>query len=1213
MQEPTQPEAPLVVATFLARFLADREASMEAPPATYEALFPGYEHVVRREYERLQEMHAAHVCEPDIAGSHLGKYRILRELGRGGQGVVYLAHDAELDREVALKVLPASLKNRGNVHRRFLREAEAASRLQHPGHCTVYERGTQDGIAYIAMQYVEGESLARRIALERERCVDPRRRSRADCLALARIVEDAARALHVAHEHGLVHRDVKPGNVMVTDEGRAVILDFGLVRRDDAAELGLTNAGDLLGTPYYMAPELLRDAPHLVDRRVDVYALGVTLYEALALEPPHHGPTRERVFQQILDEEPQPLETRVPALSRDLAIVTRCALEKAPERRYQTALDLAEDLRRVRTGEPILAVPPSALRRAMRIVRRHKTASAIVFTCTAFLLALGIWNARHNRELRNQMHVIEEQRRHLEERSHREREALDRSEAARLANRAEVLSLEDVEASLRAARLAFELSPNERTRTQLIEALRAYRARPAWNGASPPAHWVACDGRGTLLAIDATDEILVFDTTTREPAARIPCSAAEHALAEFSPDGTRLLVVRDNHIVRLPEDPLTIALHEARSGHLVATLPQHDGMVRVVAWSKDGKYVLTGDGTRGQALFGPDEEHGKDHAVRVFECATGTLVCTIPGHGDAVIAATFTADERTPADVSIASYGENDEFVVTNLEGRELRRARVDTDVRHGLPNAKASVFANGGKFLVRAQLDDVRLYDAALDTRSSIPLGSKWFLPSQKTTRALAMPGFRSPGASITASGPVYLLDLHRARLTTQFPTYGDIVLAATFRGDYDQEVLMMNADGSLRRFSSYGRELERIAGFGRGLRWATFTHDGKRVAVVTEEGRLHSWTIDEPGLVPVYERVSKQAWCAFDERGERLAVLGDEGFLIHDLVSGRTVMEKSTPGHRPRLATFDGTSSRVAVAFEDGHVEVYGVPEGECVHTLEATNTTPSWLRFTPGGDGMWIDRKHPALWTFADGTLQDVDETWARERRRIEEDANESARAIAQGHGDLTALMTATVIDHLTQSGFVQDVSSDGRIALELPLRRTTSGFVDHAGHEAAVFPIDVPERTMRLETESPIACGSLSTDGSFAVLGTRTGNAHVFETRSGHEIARVDHGEGLAWVALSHDGTLLLTASLDTQRDPSKAHRVRLWNVETRTRLVDLDLRDEEVHSVAMDGTGAWFAIVTGQGRLHAVPTHPERIVEGAHLPPLGDADRASLLK
>jgi len=330
----------------------------------------------------------------------IGPYRPLEELGRGGQAIVYLAEDTRLHRPVALKVLQGFGPLSEILLRRFQREAEVTSRLDHPGICTVYDAGVEKGIPYIATRYIPGETLARRLATARQQANGEAAPARSrsghvvissgggasqEIAALVLLIEKAARALHVAHEAGIVHRDVKPANIMVTPHGEPVILDFGLAADVSGEQQTLTQTGDLFGTPAYMSPEQLSAQRLRVDRRADVYSLGVTLFECLCLRRPFVAPTRQALYRAIQLRDPPDLCRLNAHVSRDLRVVLETALEKQPDRRYQTALDFAEDLRRVRELHPITARPVGTVGRLVRLARRRPA-----FAAVCVLLILGI-------------------------------------------------------------------------------------------------------------------------------------------------------------------------------------------------------------------------------------------------------------------------------------------------------------------------------------------------------------------------------------------------------------------------------------------------------------------------------------------------------------------------------------------------------------------------------------------------------------------------------------------------------------------------------------------------------------------------------------------------------------------------------------------------------------------------------------------------------
>ena len=328
-------------------------------------------------------------------------YEIIRELGRGGMGVVYLARQVELKRLVALKMILAGMHADVQMRDRFRREAEAVARLQHPGIVQIHEVGEHDGRPYLALEYVEGPSLARKILGN---------------IVAARtaggLTESLARAVSYAHQRGIIHRDLKPGNILLaksdvahglklgqtdTDCFEPKITDFGLAKQLD--ETGSqTQTGIVMGTPNYMAPEQAMGRPQMIGPAADIYALGAILYELLTGRPPFLADTGIETIRQLLDQEPVPPTRLQPRVPRDLETICLKCLEKDPRKRYDTADELAEDLHRFRVNKPIRARPVSLLERGWKWGRRRPTAAAllgVIILATCVLFAGSLWyNAR---------------------------------------------------------------------------------------------------------------------------------------------------------------------------------------------------------------------------------------------------------------------------------------------------------------------------------------------------------------------------------------------------------------------------------------------------------------------------------------------------------------------------------------------------------------------------------------------------------------------------------------------------------------------------------------------------------------------------------------------------------------------------------------------------------------------------------------------------
>jgi len=460
------PRIASVLAAYLADFEAGRHPSREqllrSHPEIAEALADWFDVV-----EFVQSAAASAIATsaqspaedalpPDTV---LGEYRLVREIGRGGMGIVYEALQVALGRRVALKVLPGTAALDPLRLQRFRIETHAAAQLHHPHIVPIFAVGSEHGSHFYAMQYIEGRTLAELILQQRRTSTSPLGEARSgpgpssrlqkgvndspagsgllvDAVgdgasdvspaglgasltgsfhgcrafrAFAKLAIQAAEALGYAHTMGILHRDIKPSNLLVDSRGNLWVTDFGLARLQD--EPGLTRTGDMLGTLRYMAPELVLGHRIVHDLRSDVYSLGATFYELLTKKPVLDGRNRQELLRQIAQEEPVAPRTLDPTIPRDLETIVLKAMNKQPDRRYATAQELVADLRRFVDDQPILARRPGVMERTLRWARRHKelvaTALAILVLTLAIspVITAAFWAQAHRAEVESQKRV----------------------------------------------------------------------------------------------------------------------------------------------------------------------------------------------------------------------------------------------------------------------------------------------------------------------------------------------------------------------------------------------------------------------------------------------------------------------------------------------------------------------------------------------------------------------------------------------------------------------------------------------------------------------------------------------------------------------------------------------------------------------------------------------------------------------------------------
>ena len=516
----------------------------------------------------------------------LGDHDLLEEIARGGMGVVYRARQRRLGRIVAVKVLAAGEFASAEARRRFLVEAEAAARLQHPGIVAIHDVGESDGLPWLSMDFIAGGNLA---ALVREQPLPSRQ--------AAEYVRAIAEAVQHAHDHGVLHRDLKPSNILLDPESGPRITDFGIARCGETGDL--TRTGEVLGSPGYTAPEQALGGT--ADARTDVYGLGAMLYHLLTARPPFQGPTLDAIVLQLREADPLTPRRLNPSVPRDLETICLRCLRKEPADRYATAREVAEDLGRFQRGEAIHARPISAFGKTWRWCRR-RPAVALLLALVVGLMGVVVVGS---------LAVAQRQVR-LEKR------AMLLAEAR--ANRAEGLAGGRTR-SLAALREAWAIQPSPELRNEAIASLALPEISlertlaPGDPQALPPASGASTDGRWTLHF--ESGELRVVEVESRQVSARFPDFPAR-PLAQLDNTGHRLAVVRSAGIVTIYELP---------SGKILHTLT-HSQSVSCLDWA--GEILAVGG--------------GPDRLIHIWDTATGQRLRRFSGHDSDIEALRFRPD-----------------------------------------------------------------------------------------------------------------------------------------------------------------------------------------------------------------------------------------------------------------------------------------------------------------------------------------------------------------------------------------------------------------------------------------------------------------------------------------------------------------------------------------------------------------------------------------
>ncbi|WP_145279392.1 serine/threonine-protein kinase [Tautonia plasticadhaerens] len=1026
------------------------------------------------------------------APAQLGDFRILREIGHGGMGVVYEAEQVSLGRHVALKLLPPQGTRDPDQRRRFEREARAAARLHHTNIVPVFGVGEHAGTPYYAMQFIRGSGLDKvldelkrlhdgtpastvnaagrgaprrdapaaavarslwtgrfepggtggesvpdgsadgrgpidvpvrteaepissptspddsrpsgtpalsssSVLLGQGEGTSPRSRKPTYGEAVARIGVQVADALDYAHAQGILHRDIKPSNLLLDARGTVWVTDFGLAKADDQQDL--THTGDLLGTLRYMPPEAFEGKS---GARGDVYALGMTLYELLAFRPAFEEKERGRLIRQVTTEEPERLGRLNPEVPRDLATIVHKAIHKEPARRYASAGELAADLRRYLSREPIQARSVGALERAWIWARRRPTAAALLLISGVAVVALGmvVTGLVYNARLKVAKDLAEVAR-------------MD-AERYRYFHHIALAQAAWNDGNLGRARQLLDDCPRDQRGWEwyCIDRLRhgALLTLTGHNG-FPGRNSVAFSPDGTLLAAACDDLVTLSDARTGRLLQSLTGHSGQVYSVTFGPDGNRLVSVGEDQTlrvwdvatgrevrppIRVPGGVLltvafspdgnriaaggeTLMVWEAATGQHVRTLPGHTAGVRTVVFSPDGTLIASigGDGfaklwdttnyrelhpalkaAKGRGFtvaFSPDGSRlatgGTDRAV-IWDVTTGSEVFVLPDHDNASDLA-FSPDGR---------------WLVTGGRGRvvrvwDLTTRQVARTFRGHTHEVTCIAFSPDGGRLVSASVDGtVNVWDMMTDQEPRPFAGhADW------ATCVAFSPDGTLLASTSRGSNTVKVWDTTTGQLRFAPEGHSDEVWGVAFSPD-GALLASASADRTVRLWdAATGQWRWTLSGHTAGVSRVTFSPDGRRIASTTGAfddrigpAEVKIWDVN--GLRDTRTLsglMTPVLGLAFTPDGTRLAAasLSDGTIVVWDTRTGK--VDLTLPGHTggsyplgTQSVTFSPDGSRIASGGWDNTVKIWDARTGGLLDTLRGHYAQVTAVAFSPAG---------------------------------------------------------------------------------------------------------------------------------------------------------------------------------------------------------------------------------------------------------------------
>jgi len=887
---------------------------------------------------------------------YFGDYELLAEIARGGMGVVYKARQVSANRLVAVKLILAGQLSSAEDVRRFRSEAEAAAHLDHPHIVPIFEVGEHEGQQFYSMKLVEGDSLSQHVG----------RLQHAPRVA-ASVLATVARAVHYAHQRGVIHRDLKPANILIDAQGQPHVVDFGLAKRVEG-DAKLTQFGAIVGTPSYMAPEQAEGRGKRVGPAADVYALGAILYECLTGRPPFKARTTLETIYQVVNKEPVPpsqLHARTP---RDLETICLKCLRKEPEQRYDSAAALAEDLRRWQAGEPIAARPVGRGERAAKWVKRNPLVAALGTLVVLSVLggASGVFvkylDAKEQEGIARRK--AQEAEDALSDRDAALTQARDDAEAMRkqLATSNVLLAQAAWDSNNPVvARERLEAVPPDLRRWEWHYLTRQYQGGIfTLNGHTGWVMGVAFSPDGTRLATGSADQTArLWDARTAQFLLELKGHTGWVTSVAFSPDGTRLATASSDKTARL---------WDARTGQLLREFKGHTEGLSNVAFSPDGTRLATASG---------------DDTVRLWDARTGQQLLECKGHTTLIVMSVTFSPDGTRLAAALGFTGRVRLWdartgqllleckgpcqvwdVAFSPDGTRLATANQDQTVR--LWDARTGQLLRECKghadivWSVSFNPDGTRLVTASQDGTARVwdARTGQQLLECKGHADGVLRVAFSPDGTRVATASKdktARLWDARTGQPLLECRGHTGYAMGVAFSAD-GTRLATASDDGTARLWDARtGEFLLECKGHTGGVRSVAFSPDGMGLATASADGTARLWDARTGQfLLELKGHTSWVTSVAFSPDGTRLATAScDQTARLWDARTGEFLLEYKghTTGQVSSVA-FSPDGTRLATGSSDRTVRLWDARTGQPLLVCKNPTANIESVAFSPDG---------------------------------------------------------------------------------------------------------------------------------------------------------------------------------------------------------------------------------------------------------------------